>query len=287
MKTSFAAGALAPLAAAPTEFSFVHLTDTHIQPELRADQGCRMAFQKINRMKADFAIHGGDLVFDANAQGHARADLVFGLYRDTVKAIEMPVHAAVGNHDVFGTNPASGISRDDAEYGKKMYEDKIGKRYYSFAHKGWRFLVLDSIGSTPAGGFEGRVDEQQIDWLRAELASIGTNTPLVVTTHVPFVSGVLQIVPDPGATPANYLVANARQVLEVLAPYRLKAVLQGHTHIRETVIYNGCQFITSGAVCGNWWKGARLGHPEGFGVLKVKGDEISWRYETYGFAAAS
>ena len=287
LKTSLAAGALAQMAAAPTGFSFVHLTDTHIQPEMRADEGCRMAFRKINRMKADFAIHGGDLVFDAAAQGHARANLVYGLYRDTVKAIEMPVHAAVGNHDVFGTNPASGIAHSDPEWGKKLFEDKIGKRYYTFAHKGWHFVVLDSIGITIEGGFQGRVDDLQLEWLRGELASIGTKTPLVVTTHVPLVSGVLQIVPDPGAKPANYLVTNARQVLEVLAPYRLKAVLQGHTHIRETVIYNGCQFITSGAVCGNWWKGARLGHPEGFGVLTVKGDEISWRYETYGFAAAS
>ena len=287
LKTSFAAGALTPLAAAATGFSFVHLTDTHIQPELRADQGCRMAFQKINRTKADFALHGGDLVFDAAAQGHDRANLVYGLYRDTVKAIEMPVHAAVGNHDVFGTVPASGIAKSDPEYGKKLFEDKIGKRYYSFAHKGWHFVVLDSIGITATGGFEGRVDDAQLDWLKTELVSIGTRTPLVVTTHIPLMSSVLQIVPDQGAKPQTYLVTNARQVLEMLSPYNLKAVLQGHTHIRETVMYNGCQFITSGAICGNWWKGARLGHPEGYGVLTVKGDDIAWRYETYGFVAAS
>ena len=276
-----------PPAAAATGFSFVHLTDTHIQPELRADQGCRMAFQKINRTKADFALHGGDLVFDAAAQGHDRANLVYGLYRDTVKAIEMPVHAAVGNHDVFGTVPASGIAKSDPGYGKKLFEDKIGKRYYSFAHKGWHFVVLDSIGITATGGFEGRVDEAQLDWLKSELVSIGTRTPLVVTTHIPLMSSVLQIVPDQGAKPQTYLVINARQVLDMLAPYKLKAVLQGHTHIRETVLYNGCQFITSGAICGNWWKGARLGHPEGYGVLTVKGDDIAWRYETYGFVAAS
>jgi hypothetical protein len=42
-------------------------------------------------------------------------------------------------------------------------------------------------------------------------------------------------------------------------------------------------FITSGAVCGNWWKGLWLGNPEGFAMLTVKGENISWRYETYGF----
>jgi Icc protein len=81
------------------------------------------------------------------------------------------------------------------------------------------------------------------------------------------------------------VVTNSRDVLNLLWPYNLKAVLQGHTHIREIVNYSGRQFITSGAVCGNWWKGIRMGHPEGFGVLTVKNGEISWRYETYGFRA--
>jgi predicted phosphodiesterase len=74
--------------------------------------------------------------------------------------------------------------------------------------------------------------------------------------------------------------------LDVFAGYRLRAVLQGHTHIRENVTYDGCQFITSGAVCGNWWKGARLGHPEGFAVVTVSGEgDVRWEYRTYGFKA--
>ncbi len=99
------------------------------------------------------------------------------------------------------------------------------------------------------------------------------------------VSAVLQIVADPWKTAETYLVTNAREVLEILWPYHPKLVLQGHTHIRESVTYNGCQFVTSGAVCGNWWKGSREGHPEGFGVLTVRGGKIDWRYETYGFVA--
>ena len=83
----------------------------------------------------------------------------------------------------------------------------------------------------------------------------------------------------------SYFNGNAQDVLDVLWPYAPKLVLQGHTHIRETVMYNGRQFITTGAVCGNWWKGPRDGHPEGFGVVTVRGADVSWRYETYGFTA--
>jgi hypothetical protein len=110
---------------------------------------------------------------------------------------------------------------------------------------------------------------------------------LVVVTHVPLVSSVLQVVPDPWMTAETYLVTNAREVLDILWPYKPIAVLQGHTHIREVVIYNGCQFITSGAVCGNWWKGPREGHPEGFGVITVHDRELVWQYQTYGFTATA
>jgi 3',5'-cyclic AMP phosphodiesterase CpdA len=286
LKTAGMALAATPLNAAGPSFSFVHFTDTHIQPELRAADGCRMCFQKINRTKADFAICGGDLVFDAAAQQRPRATMLYGMYGEALKAIEMPVYSTIGNHDVFGTAPGSGVEAGDPQYGKKMYEDRIGKRYYSFAHKGWRFLVLDSISSNAGGGLVGKIDEEQIEWLKNELAGISKETPLVAVTHIPLMSGVMQVVPGSWAGAEGMLVTNSREVLDLFWPYKLKAVLQGHTHIRETVSYNGCQFITSGAVSGNWWKGLRLGHPEGYGVLAVRGDEISWRYETYGFQAA-
>jgi hypothetical protein len=60
-------------------------------------------------------------------------------------------------------------------------------------------------------------------------------------------------------------------------------VLQGHTHVNETVVWKGVPYITSGAVCGNWWHGTHLGTPEGFTVVTVANGKLSTRYETYGF----
>jgi 3',5'-cyclic AMP phosphodiesterase CpdA len=276
---SMGALAAAPqLLAAPESFSFVHLTDTHIQPEMHAADGCRMAFDKVNQMKPDFIVHGGDLVFDAAAVPELRAKQVYTLFEDTSKRLAAPVHYVIGNHDVCGTGSGT-------RYGKAMFEDRIGKRYYSFAHKGWKFIALDSIHTADApNGFIGKIDDEQLSWLKNELAATPKTQPLVVMTHIPLATSFLQF-SDLPVTPEMLVVTNSRDVLNVLFPYNLKAVLQGHTHIRETVMYSGCQFITSGAVCGNWWKGIRMGHPEGFGVLTVKGGQISWRYETYGFKA--
>jgi Icc protein len=49
------------------------------------------------------------------------------------------------------------------------------------------------------------------------------------------------------------------------------------------VSFHGIQYVTSGAVCGNWWHGTRLGTPEGFTVVSLRNGKLTCRYETYGF----
>jgi Icc protein len=174
------------IAAATPDFSFVHLTDTHIQPELHADQGCRMAFDKVNKLRPDFIIHGGDLVFDAAAVPELRAKQVYGLYEETSKRLAAPVHYLIGNHDVC--HAGSGT-----RYGKTMFEDRIGKRYYAFTHKGWKFMALDFINTVDAPrGFTGGIDEEQLAWLKTELEATPKSQPLVVSTHIPLSTGFLQ-----------------------------------------------------------------------------------------------
>jgi Icc protein len=278
---------LEALAPKPGSFSFIHFTDIHIEPILHADVGTIACFEKMNRFGVDFALCGGDLVFDSNETPRAKGIELYDLYLNTAKRLTMPVHSVPGNHDVFGLSNKSGILATDPLYGKKMFEDRVGKRYNSFDHKGWHFVLLDSIGITPDRNFFGFIDEEQLAWMAADLKAVGTTRPVIVMTHIPIASAVLQLVPDPWKTPSIYLVTNAQAVLKVLEPYNVKAVLQGHTHIRETVEYKGCQFMTSGAVCGNWWKGPRDGTPEGFAVITVAGDTVTSRYETYGFKAVT
>jgi Icc protein len=267
------------------EWSFVHFTDPHIQPELKADEGCKLAFRTITKRKPDFAISGGDLVFDALAVDRPKADSLFTLYKEAAKHLEVPQYNTIGNHDVFGLYTKSGIAPTDPMYGKKLYEDLIGPRYHSFDHKGWHFISLDSIGMTLERQYIGQIDDEQLTWLKNDLEKTGTSTPVVVVTHIPLLSAFPQTILEPGASTAGILITNVREVLEVLKPYNVKMVLQGHTHICERLEYQGTQYITSGAISANWWKGPRFGFAEGYTVLTVKGDEISWSYETYGWNA--
>ncbi len=288
---SGATNAIASAAEAPGSFDYLFLTDTHLQPELAAADGCAMAFRKSSSLHAEFAIQGGDHVFDALAVDRKRADSLFDLYAHTEQALGVKVHHTIGNHDHFGISAKSGIEVGSPGFGKQMFQERIGPTYYSFDHKGYHFIVLDTIQLTPDRSWEARIDQAQLDWLAADLGKVPAGGPIIVSGHVPLVTAFGSY-PGPapggsGTTPPSahpqLSVANAWQVLPLLEKHNVLAVFQGHTHINEVITFRGIHYVTSGAVCGNWWHGTRLGIPEGFTVVSLRDGKISWRYETYGF----
>lgn len=289
--TGVAAAAPPALLAAPEAepFTFLFLTDTHIQPELDAAKGTDMAFRKARGINADFAIQGGDHVFDSLAVPKQRALSLFDLYAKTEQDLGMKVHHTIGNHDVVGIFPQSGVLPTDPLYGKKLFSDRFGKPYYSFDHKGHHFLVLDSIGLTSDRSYEGRIDADQMDWIRQDLAALPQGTPVIVSVHIPLVTAFDSYVPVPATSPAHHgmSVANSAEVIKLFEGHNVLGVLQGHTHINERVEWHGIPYITCGAVSGNWWKGIRMGTPEGFTVVTVADGKLNTRYETYGFKAVA
>jgi 3',5'-cyclic-AMP phosphodiesterase len=270
-------------------FTFLFVTDAHLQPELNGVVGTDMAFKKARAVKADFAINGGDHVFDALGVPKERALTLFDLYDKTEQDVGVKVYHTVGNHDVLGIYPASGIAQDDPLYGKKLFEQRFGKLYYSFDHKGHHFIVLDSIGITPDRAYEGRIDAAQLQWLAADLTALPAGTPVIVSVHIPLVTAIAAYMPEPAVAPAHHgmSVANAHQVLDLFAGHNVLGVLQGHTHVNEMVEWKGVPYITSGAVCGNWWHGTRLGTPEGFTVVTVANNKVTTHYEPSGFQTIS
>ncbi len=269
------------------DFSFIFLTDCHEQPELDGIHGTDLAMQEARKIKSDFAIQGGDHVFDALGVSKDRATQLFDLYGKTEQDLGLKVHHTIGNHDCFGVYTASGVPTTDPEYGKKMYAERFGPTYYSFGHKGVHFLVLDSIGITPDRFYEARMDDDQLAWLSKELAAIPAGQPIVVVTHIPLVTAVPSYtIPAPQAAHGNGFT-HGPAAIKLFEGHNVLAVLQGHTHVNEEVIWHGIPYLTSGAVCGNWWHGTRLGTPEGFTVVTIVGGKLSTRYVPTGFKSVA
>jgi Icc protein len=269
----------------PSDFDFVFFADCHLEPELAGVEGCVKCFTQINKEKADFCIAGGDQVFDVCEQDLTRAHLLFNLYQQTEKDhLSGKVYYTVGNHDVVGINQKSPVEPGAHEYGKKLYEDYFGKRYYSFDHKGWHFIVLDSIGIEYYKIFKAEFDEEQLAWLKSDLSSVGPSVPIIVVTHVPIatVLGTLSTHSHNGPGP---IAANSYAVHELLAGHNLKAILQGHLHVWQKSEYQGVQYLISGAVSGAWWEGAMDGTPEGYTLCQIRGDQLHLSYVTYPWVA--
>lgn len=277
--------ARAEVAPLPHEsFSFLFVTDTHLQPELNATAGCADAFRRARAIGGDFVLQGGDHVFDALGVSRGRADMLADLYKRTQQDLALPIRNMIGNHDCFGVYPKSGALPNDPLYGKKYFQDHWGALYYRFRHRGVQFFVLDSIGLTDDRDYEGRIDAAQIAWLASELNTLPPGQPIIVASHIPLVTAYGQYLPpSPDCGKHKLSVINAAEVLALFYGRNVLGVLQGHTHVNETVLWRGIPFITGGAVSGNWWHGTHLGTPEGFTVVQVANNRLTTRYETYGF----
>ena len=271
------------------DFRFVFMTDIHLQPELRAMDGFQAAINRVNDLRPDFVITGGDLVMDADEHGYGRADSLYRLYTEVAAEFEMPVYNAIGNHDVVGWYSETFIDPRHPEYGKEMFKKRVGggKTYRSFDWKNWHFIILDTVEKAGNGDYTGLIDEDQLAWLKQDLANAGPDRPIIIAGHIPLISVAKHILQGPAAANKQGIhVSNAHEVLQICKPYNIRLVLQGHLHIVEHINSTGMHFITCGAVCGNKWKGPKQGFKEGFLVVDVRENDFTWHYEDYGWDAA-
>jgi 3',5'-cyclic AMP phosphodiesterase CpdA len=266
------------------EFTFAFMTDIHVQREKNAINGFRKAITKVNELNPNFVITGGDLIMDALGQSYGRADSLYHIYTKMLTEFKMPVYNTIGNHEIYGWYAESGADTNNPEYGKKMFEKRIGPRYQRIDRYGWIFLLLDSVVKDGKGGYEGGIDPEQMQWLKEQLASIPAETPIVISLHIPLLTTEAQILR--GSTAANKpgeVVVNSKEVLDLFKGHNLKLVLQGHLHYYETLHVFGTDYVTGGSVAASWWEGPYLGTEEGFLLLKANSTEVTWEYVEYGW----
>lgn len=261
-------------------FEFAFLTDIHIRYDRNAPEGFQMAIDAVNELDPDFVLTGGDLIYDALRGGRQESDSLFALYKSLVKGFNMPVYQCLGNHDLFAVYEESPEDESHPDYKYGMFERHMGKSYYSFDHKGWHFIVLNSLEVTDDKNYKGWVNEHQMAWLEQDLNKVEAETPIVVVTHIPLIT-TWQFVNGGSGTRS---VENSAEVFKLLEEHNLKLVLQGHIHWTESGLINDrFHFITGGSIAGNGWRGRRHNTREGFVYIRVTGDDIEWEYVDHGW----
>ena len=286
----------------PRPLRVAHLTDMHVQPELRAGEGYAAALRSLKTLDPvpDLILTGGDHIMDAFEKDAKRAKTQWDLYEQVLAAnTKLPVYPVMGNHDVWGWGQPGQIQPDAAGYGKAMAIDRLGmngnRSYYSFDRGGWHFVCLDNIVRRGTG-YYGGLDDPQAEWLIADLkanaAAGGGGKPVCVASHIPllaacvFFDGDDRVRADFWHVPDAWMHRDVKPLLDLLRRGNVKLCLSGHIHLVDRVDYLGMTFLCNGAVSGGWWKGPNQEFAEGYGVLDLWPDgTFRHDYVTYGWKA--
>lgn len=195
------------------DFSFAQISDSHIgfgKPPYKDSVIATLqeAVARINDLpqRPDFLIHTGDLT-------HLSTAKEFDAVSEILKSAKVGrVFYVPGEHDVVDGS---------SEYLKRFGKGTKGEGWYSFDHRGVRFIGLVNIaggGSDKGLGFLG---DEQLDWLKADVSSLAASTPIVVFAHVPLWS----IYPKWG-----WGTEDGLRALDLLKRFGSVTVLNGHVH---------------------------------------------------------
>ena len=265
----------------------VFFTDVHAHEGENISEPLELAARAVNAAKPDMVIAGGDLITKGFTSSPKAAAPRWEAYLRLHNAIKAQVYPVLGNHDLVAAKPKDGsaaTANPRAEFLERM---GLERTYYSFDAAGYHFVMLDSVFITPGGrNYEGRISDNQLDWLKKDLASMTPGTPVVATSHIPLLMPEIALLAY-GATPPpkNHVVQNRRTVLQLLARYNFVLLLQGHLHFLDYSTLGKAAVITGGAVCGAWWQGAWMGTPEGFSLITSDGRGMELEYLGYGWSA--
>ncbi len=207
-----ATGTGTPPRAARGALTFVQISDTHIGFHKEANPdvvgSLRHAIADINAMPQApaFVVHTGDV-------SHLSKPEEFGSAKEILKEIRVDrVHTVPGEHDTI----------DDGVNGYLKFFDHDGKgrAWYSFDQGGVHFIGLTNTLNFKAGMLAG-LGEEQLAWVKSDLAGVSRSTPIVVMAHIP-----LWTIWEPW----GWGTADSAQLIAMLRPYGSVTVLNGHIH---------------------------------------------------------
>lgn len=206
-------------------FSFVQISDSHIGFNKAANQDVtgtlRLAIDKINRLSAtpDLLLHTGDITQSSKpGEFDTAVEIIKGARPGSIFYVP-------GEHDT--------AIDDGAAYHERFGKGTTGRGWYSFTHKGVHFVGLNNVLQIDAMG---KLGQDQLAWLKDDLAAQASSTPIVVFAHIP----LWMVYPDWG-----WGTEDGAQALGYLKRFGSVTVLNGHIHQVTQKIEGNLTFHTA------------------------------------------
>ena len=233
------------------ELHFVQISDSHMGFNKPANPDVagtlQAAIDKINALpvQPDFLIHTGDLSHTSKPAEFDTLDQLLQSAR-TKQKFFVP-----GEHDT---------SVDDG----KLYLERYGKSakgrgWYSFNHKDVHFVGLSNVAAQEGLG---KLGDEQLQWLAADLKAQPSSRPVVVFAHIPLWS----VYPEWG-----WGTADSAEALGHLKRFGSVTVLNGHIHQVMRKVEGNVTFHTAMSTA---FPQPAPGTAKGPGPMKVADDAL-------------
>lgn len=197
-----------PMAADYTDFYFVQLSDTHWGYQGPANPDAAVTLRKavatVNTLEKppEFIVFTGDLTHTTDDPAERRRRLAE--FKSIVADLKVKtVRFMPGEHD-------ASLDRGAA------FKEFFGDTFYTFDHKGVHFIAIDNVSDPGA-----KIGDEQLAWLRTDLAKLDKKAPIVVLTHRP----LFDLAPK-----WDWATRDGAQAIELLMPHENVTVFYGHIH---------------------------------------------------------
>lgn len=256
------------------DFPLARTTDT-----LSRDQRCLIGgdIQTYTQEEVDYALRGAfaDLTQRTDFTGCGAlfiGDIVgddLDLYdqtRELTSLLNGPARFLPGNHDLDL----------DADYDHRFdtYRSQFGPDYYSYDAGDVHVISLNTVqhsqGAPYNGTYNGGIDDEQLAWLRQDIANTPEDKLIVLATHIPLLNWH-----DQGSD--RHQVDQVQAIHDIIGD-RPAVAFGGHSHTLEVMregdsmegwksLYGVDELpfdhITAGAISGDWYTGrvTEAGYP--------------------------
>ena len=256
------------------DFPLARTTDT-----LSRDQRCLIGgdIQTYTQEEVDYALRGAfaDLAQRTDFTGCGAlfiGDIVgddLDLYdqtRELTSLLNGPARFLPGNHDLDL----------DADYDHRFdtYRSQFGPDYYSYDAGDVHVVSLNTVqhsqGAPYNGTYNGGIDDEQLAWLRQDIANTPEDKLIVLATHIPLLNWH-----DQGSD--RHQVDQVQAIHDIIGD-RPAVAFGGHSHTLEVMregdsmegwknLYGVDELpfdhITAGAISGDWYTGrvTEAGYP--------------------------
>ncbi len=204
-----------------------------------------------------FVVNTGDLVGGVDVVAPDKAREQFDRYLGAAAAFTVLLWNLPGNHEHVATNVA-GADKNHPHYGKGLYRQLLGPAYYAWDWGDVHFVALDGT-SLP---YQEKLGEEQLAWLRADLAFQPADKPLVLFCHQSLAA-----------------LRDADELAGVLQGRRVLGAFCGHLHRTFSTELAGFPVYHTGALSGAWWSGPNPdGTPCGSRLVQINNGKLKTAY---------